>query len=112
MAIRLRALWGHRDLFCHGPHKSYECTSTSDDDLVRIFASGNQAAIAFAQPYLCLPADVLDGLGLLFEPQLQMATDFCGLAIGPRPFDERSTGMGITGLGQGTLPAPLPAGIF
>jgi hypothetical protein len=112
MAIRLLALWGHRDLFFHGPHTSSEFTSHSDDDLVRLFASCNQAARAFAQPYLCLPADVLDGLGLLCESQLQMATDFCGIAIRSRPFDERSTGMGITGFGQGTLPAPLPAGVF
>ena len=112
MAIRLLALWGHRDLFCHGPHTSYEFTSHSDDDLVRMFASGNQAARAFAPPYLCLPADVLDGLGLLGESQLQMATDLCGRARGPRPCDERSTGMGMTGFGQGTLLAPLPAGVF
>jgi hypothetical protein len=81
-------------------------------DRGRMFASCNQAAIAFAPPSLCLPADVLDGLGLLCESQLQMATDFCGIAIRSRPFDERSTGMGITGFGQGTLPAPLPAGVF
>src|SRR5215471_6770850 len=78
MTIRCLALWGHRDLFCNGPHKSYAFTRNSDDNLVRMFASGNQVAMAFAQPYLGLPADVLDGLGLLFESQLQMATDFGG----------------------------------
>ena len=112
MAIRLLAFGGHRDLFGHGPHTAYAFTSNRNDDQVRMFAAGNQAARALAQPDLGLPADVLDGLGLLFEPPLEGATDCGGIARGPRPCDERAPGMGMTGFAQGSLPAPLSAGVF
>ena len=73
---------------------------------------GHQAAVAFAQPDLGLPTDVLDGFGLLFEAQLQMPADLGGIAIGPGAFDQGASGMGVAGFGHRPLPAPLPAGIF
>ena len=51
-------------LFGNGPHESREFTSNSDGDDVRMFASGHQLAVTFAQPDLGFPADVLDDLGL------------------------------------------------
>ena len=57
-----------------------------------------------------LPAEVLDGLGRWFESPWQMSTDVGGIALRPRAFDEGSTGLGMTGVGEGTLPAALTAG--
>jgi hypothetical protein len=80
--------------------------------MVGIFASGDQCSIAFTPPYLGFPTDVLDGFGLFFQAQLQVATDLGWVAIGPRSFDEAPTGMGIPGFGNGPLPASLPIGGF
>jgi hypothetical protein len=77
-----------------------------------MFASGDQASIAFAQSDLRLPADVLDGVGLLLEPQLYMPTDLGGIPVGPGPFDQGASGMGVPGFGDRTLPAALTTGIF
>jgi hypothetical protein len=57
-----------------------------------MFASGDQCSIAFTPPYLGFPPDVLDGFGLFFQAQLQVATDLGWVAIGPRSFDEAPTG--------------------
>src|SRR5262245_26139115 len=54
-----------------------------------MFASGHQVAVAFAQPDLGFPADVLDHLGLFFESQLEMSTDLGGIAVRPGAFDQR-----------------------
>ena len=99
-------------LFGNGPHKGHKFSGNSYHDLVGVFASGRELAVAFTQPDLRLPADVLDHLGLLFEPQLYMPTDYGGIAIGPGAFDQSPTGMGITGFGDGTLTASLPTGGF
>ena len=112
MAIRLLDLRCHWHLFGNSPHKAYEFTGNSDDDWVGMFPSCHQASNAFAQPHLRLPADILDGVGLLFEPQLYMPTDCGGIAIGPSPFDQGTTRMGMAGFGTGPLPASLTAGVF
>jgi hypothetical protein len=49
---------------------------------------------------------------VVFEPELQVATDFRGVAIGPGTFDQSPTGMGSAGFGNGTLPAALATGVF
>jgi hypothetical protein len=88
MASRLLAFWSHGDLVRHGPHTSYECTSQSDDDLVRMWAACDAAASTCAPPPLRLPAAVLEGLGRLCEAPWQMAPDFCGRALRPCTGDE------------------------
>ena len=70
MAIRLLDLRRHWHLFDNSPHKAHEFTGHSDDDLVGMFPSCHQASKAFAQPHWRLPADILDGFGLWFEPSL------------------------------------------
>ena len=78
----------HSNLLSNGPHKGTQFPGNGYHHLVRVFASGDQASIAFAQSDLRLPADVLDGFRLLFEPQLYMPTDFGGIPVGPGPFDQ------------------------
>jgi hypothetical protein len=77
-----------------------------------MFPAGHQASEAFTQAHWGLPTDVLDSLGRFFESQLYVTTDCSGIAIGPRAFDERATGVGVAGFGEGTLPASLTAGVF
>jgi hypothetical protein len=102
----------HRNLLGNGPHKAHQFSGNRDDHLVGMFAPGHEAANAFAQPHLRLPADVLDGFGLLLEPQVYMPTDVGGIARGPSPFDHGPTRMGMAGFGEGPLPAALAPGVF
>ena len=69
-AVVIHELWGHGDLFGNGPHEPHQFTGDGDDHLVGMFPSGHQASVAFTQPHLGFPADVLDAFGLLFTPQL------------------------------------------
>src|SRR4030095_11203458 len=66
------ALWRQRDLLGNGPHKSTQFPRDGDDHLVGIFSSGAQLSVAFAQAYLRLPTEILDGLGHLLSGVLQM----------------------------------------
>src|SRR5919109_5284540 len=77
-----------------------------------MFAAGHQASKAFAQAHLGLPADVLDAFGWCFQSQLQMSTDWGGVARGPSPFDEGTPRMGIAGFGDRPLPVALRTGIL
>jgi hypothetical protein len=73
-------------------------------------ASGDHASIACAPSDLRLAADVLDGLGLLLEPQLYRPTALGGRPGGPGPFDQGASGVGVTGCGDRTRPAALTTG--
>ena len=76
------------------------------------FPRAHQLSVAFAQAHLGLPTDVLDGLGTLLQAQLEMPTDFGGVAIGPGAFDQGTAGMGVARLGDAALTAPLSTGVF
>jgi hypothetical protein len=77
-----------------------------------VFASCHELSVACTPPDLGLPADVLDHLGWCFQAQLQRSTDIGRIPIGPGPFDQDASGMGVTSFGDGTLPALIPRGIF
>jgi hypothetical protein len=77
-----------------------------------MFAAGPQASIAFAPAPLGLPAEVLEGVGWAFQSALEMPTHVGGIALGPGPFHQSSTGRGVAGFGEGTLPASLPTAIL
>ena len=77
-----------------------------------MFASCHESSVAFTQPDLGFPTDVLDDFGLFFESQLQMSADLGGIAIGPGAFDQDASGMGVAGFGNRPLAALLPRGIF
>jgi hypothetical protein len=71
MTTRLWGLRCHRNLFGDGPHKALQFPGNGYNHLVGVFASGQQASKAFAQPHLHLPTDVLDRLRKRFQPELQ-----------------------------------------
>ena len=90
------ALREYQDLFGISPHEAREFRGNGNSDHVGLFASYNELAIAFTQPDLHLPTDVLEDFGLFFQSQLQVTAHFGGIAIGAGPFDEGSVGMGVT----------------
>jgi hypothetical protein len=110
MAHRQSPFGGDGNLCGHRPQKPHQCTGNGHDHLVGMFASSDQAAVAFTPPTLCLPADILDGFGWPFEPQLQMSTELGRIALGPGPFNKSTTGMGMARFGNGTLAPPLTGG--
>jgi len=71
------------------------------DDDVRVLAARNQAPIAFAEPHLGLPRDVLDGLGTVLEPQLQVRRYLGRVPIRPRGFNQRPARVAVAGLRDG-----------
>ena len=94
----------------HGPHETDSCTGNGPHDLVGMFASGEQSAIALTKPHLCLPADGLDDVGVFFPSSLAVSADCRGGAIGPGAFDQDATRMGVASFGDRTLPTPLSPG--
>ena len=98
--MRLVDLRCHRYLFGNRPHKAHQFPGDGDDHRVGVFAAGQQASKALAQPHLGLPTDVLDRLWELFQPELQVATDLGGIPGGPGAFDQSATGMGVASFGN------------
>ena len=96
----------------NGPHASHELTGHGYGDDVRMFASCHTLSVAFAQPDLGFPADVLDHLGLFVASQLERSTDRGGRAVRPGAFDEHASGMGVASFRNPSLLAPLARGIF
>jgi hypothetical protein len=88
-----RELWSHRNLLSNGPHK------------------GAQLSIAFTEPPLRLPTNILDGFGQPVQTQLQVRTDFRWIPIGPGAFDEGAARVGIPGFGARSLAAMVSRGI-
>ena len=64
------ALQCYRHLLGNGPHKTDQFTRNGDGHDIGVFPLGHQALVAFAQPDLRLPTDVLNHFGLVFEAQL------------------------------------------
>lgn len=112
MALHLLALRCHWHLCGYGPYNACQFPGHSHDHLVGVFAAGQQASIAFAQPHLRRPTDLLEGLRELFPPELSVATDLGGIAVGPGAFDQNASGMRVPGVGERPLSASLPTGIF
>src|SRR5882724_4949974 len=109
---RPQFLGGYRDLLGHGTHTRDQRTGNRDHNLMGLFAPCAELPIACAQAHLCLPTDVLDRLGEFFQSKLQMPTDLSRVARGPGAFDQGTTGMGLTGLGDAPLTAPLSRRVF
>src|SRR5438093_585059 len=102
----------HGNLFSNGPHEGAQFSGNGDNDLIGIFAFGHQLAIAFAEPYLGLPADGLDRCGELLQTQLQVSTDCGRVPVGPSTFDQGMTRMSIPSFGNAALLTTSPTGIF
>ena len=54
----------------------------------------------------------MERLRELFQPEWQVTTDVGGIAGGPGAFDQGTTGVGVTGLGDRTVPAALTTRVF
>jgi hypothetical protein len=65
-----RTLQRNRHLLGNGPHKTNEFTRDGHGNNIGMFPLRHQAVVAFAQPDLRLPTDVLNHFGLVFEAQL------------------------------------------
>ena len=98
MIIQQWGLRGDGNRFGNSPHKPYQLTGNGHDHLVGVFPAGEQFSVPFTEPDLGLPADVLDGFGLLFQSELEMPADFSRIAIRPSAFDQDATSMGIARL--------------
>jgi hypothetical protein len=68
-------------------------------------------SIALAQPDLGVPAEVLDDLGVVVQSPWQGPTHVGGISVGPGACNERATGLGSPGVGEGALTASRPTGI-
>jgi hypothetical protein len=112
MAISQSPLGCDGNLFGNGPHEPNQFSGNGHDHLIGMFASGNESPVTFTEPHLGLPTDILDRFGELFQSQLQMATHLGRIAVGPGPFNESATRMGIARFGNGPLATPCTGGIL
>ena len=103
---------GDRNLAGHRPHKGRHFAGDRNYYLIDVLTSSHQAAIAFAQAHLGFPTDLLDRFGHGFQSELQVATHLGRVAIGPRAFDEDTTGMRVAGFRDSPLASPLSRGVL
>ena len=90
------------------PHESCEFPCDCGDGNIGIFSFDDELSIPFAQAQLSLPGDVLDDREQVFLTFLDNAGDFRRISVGPCAFDERSSRMAVSRLGD-SAEAPLAA---
>jgi hypothetical protein len=112
MIIHQGGFRGAGNLFGNSPDKPHQLPGHGHDHLVGVFPAGEQFAVPFTEPHLGLPAEVLDGFGLLCQSEWEMPADFSRIAIGPRAFHQGATRMGVASFGDRTLSASLARGVF
>jgi hypothetical protein len=105
-------LWCDQNQSGNGPHASHEFTRNGPRDAVGVFPSSHELSVAFTEPDVRFPTDVLDDWRLFFQPPLQGATARGGVTIGPGACDESLAGMGGASLGTRPLSALRPRRIF
>jgi hypothetical protein len=113
--VTSRGVWvlhGARHLLGHGPYEASQFAGNGDRHHIGMFASCDEASIAFTEPHLRFPTDVLDDFGLFFESQLHMSAHLSRITLGPSAFDQDAAGMGVAGLGDRSLAALLTGGMF
>src|SRR5882724_1496364 len=74
-------------------------------------AAGHQSSIACAPPHVGLPADVLDGFGVVFPAHLEVPTESGRVTVRPDAFHTSPTGMGMARCRARTVPASRAPGI-
>jgi hypothetical protein len=100
------------DFLGDGPQEGKPFACDGRHDLISMFTASGQFAVAFTQPCLGFPADILDGFGQFFQTQLEMTADLSRLTVSPGTFDQRPTGVAIARCGDAAPTPPLPTGIF
>ena len=78
---------------------------------MRVCAACEQVSRAFAQPPLRFPTEVLEGVGQLCEPPLEMPADCGGIPGGPGACDEGAAGVGLAGCGERAVVAMVACGV-
>jgi hypothetical protein len=76
-----------------------------------VLPSCAQLSVACAEPYVCLPADLLSGVGALLEAPWPVATDGRGIAGGPGAVDADAARLGVPRRGARALPPPRTPGV-
>ena len=107
-----RNLGCHRHCLGNGPHEGHHFPRDGHYDLIGGFASGREVSVPLAQAHLGLPTDVLHGCGELCQSPLEMPAALGRIAVRPGACDQRPAGMGVAGLGDTALTAPLTRGGF
>jgi hypothetical protein len=102
----------HSNVLGNRPQKDTQFPGNGNHDLMGLFAFDHQVAIPVAEPNLGLPADGLDRCGERCQAQLEMTPDCGRIPVGPGPFAQGTTGMGMASLGKTALLTPCPTGIF
>lgn len=95
-----------------GPHEGDQFPRDRRDRHVGMLPARHEAAVAFAEPHLCLPAEVLEGLRQAVDALLDVERDLGRMAIGPRGFDEDASGAPVAGLRDATLPSGRTTGVL
>src|SRR2546428_3330557 len=101
----------HGDLCGHSPPPGDQCPGDGHPDVMGVLPSGAQLSVACAEPYVCLPADLLYGVGALLEAPWPVATDVRGIAGGPGAFDEGAARLGVPRRGDRALTPPRTPGV-
>src|SRR5688572_19149053 len=98
----------------NGPQKTKQFPSQRRHDLVLVFAACRKGLVAFVQPLLRLPCDLLGLLGnrqILLASQ-QKARHIRTMLISPSRFHQHPSQMTVACLSDGTALYPASAGVF
>src|SRR5215467_5068333 len=112
VGLRSDSLLLRFDFDADGPDKTQQLSTHRGDNLRFVFAARKKLSIAQMQSVLRLPGDFLDfgaKPSLTFE---QVAAQPGAELIGPSGFDNHSSKMGVSGLGNAALAPSGAAGVF
>ena len=101
----------HGDRLGHGPHPGEPFPGDGHHDVMGVWPARAQLSVACAEPYGCLPADLLSGGGARLSAPWQVATDVRGIAGRPGAIDACASRLGVPRLGERALTPPRTAGV-
>src|SRR5438046_3467451 len=107
-----RRLRGHLLRSGDRPHEGRQLARDGGGDGVRVLAAREQLAISSTEADLRAPSDVANRGREMLLTRLDRLGDLGTVAIGLGGFNQDSTGMAITRLGDSAEPAPVAAGIL
>jgi hypothetical protein len=96
---------GHGPLLGHGPQNAPQRTGNGANPLGGVLAAAAQASRAFPESPWGLPAEVLEGCGVLGQAPWQMAPDCGGGPRRPGPCAQDAPGRRVAGGGNGARSA-------
>ena len=96
----------------NGPDEAQQFTSNCGGDFSPIFAGCAQSHIAFVQPVLRFPRNLLGLLRNALLPSAQSIPNTWWTTIAPRCFDDDSSQVCVAGLGDAPASHSLSTGVF